>query len=80
LTLETYPDQLDSVCQLAENARHAAIGTDLDDGHEIEQSLQDRDTIADLQRLAAMCGVHGCSEAEIEAAGHGRWLRFFHSS
>ena len=32
LTLEAVADQIDHVCQLAGNSRHAAIGTDLDGG------------------------------------------------
>ena len=40
LTLEAVVDQIDHVCQLAGNSRHAAIGTDLDGGYGIEQTPQ----------------------------------------
>ena len=51
VTLNTMVDHIDRVCQLAGNARHAAIGTDLDGGFGREQSPMDLDTIADLQRV-----------------------------
>ena len=54
VTMETYVDHIDRVCQLAGNARHAAIGTDLDGGFGTEQTPHDLDTIADLQRVPAL--------------------------
>jgi membrane dipeptidase len=80
LTLEAYVDQIDYICQLAGTARHAAIGTDLDGGYGIEQTPQDLDTIADLQRLPAMLRGRGYAETDIEAIFHGNWLRFFRSA
>src|SRR5690606_15031253 len=47
VTLEHLLDHIDHVCQLAGNARHAAIGTDLDGGFGREQCPGDLDTIAD---------------------------------
>ena len=52
--LEAMVDHIDRVCQLAGNARHAGIGTDLDGGFGKEQSPCDLDTIADLQRVPEM--------------------------
>ena len=43
-------DHIDYVCQLAGDAKHACIGTDLDGGFGREQSPGDMDTIADLQK------------------------------
>ena len=70
-------DHIDRVCQLAGNARHAAIGTDLDGGFGREQSPGDLDTIADLQRIPDMLRSAATSEADIEGIMHGNWLRFF---
>ena len=69
-------DHIDHVCQLAGNARHAGIGTDLDGGYGREQSPADLDTIADLQRLPGMLRERGYSQADIEGIMHGNWIRF----
>lgn len=69
-------DHIDHVCQLAGNARHAAIGTDLDGGYGREQSPGDLDTIADLQRLPEMLRSRGYSPADVEGIMHGNWVRF----
>ena len=75
--LERICDHIDRVCQLAGNARHAAIGTDLDGGFGREQSPADLDTIADLQNIPAMLRKRGYQEADVEGIMHGNWLRFF---
>jgi membrane dipeptidase len=74
--LEHMLNHMDHVCQLAGNARHAAIGTDLDGGFGLEQSPGDLDTIADLQRLPAMLRKRGYQEADVEQVTHGNWIRF----
>jgi membrane dipeptidase len=73
-------DHIDRVCQLAGNARHAAIGTDLDGGFGREQTPCDMDTIADLQRVPDMLKQRGYSAADIEGVMHGNWLRFFRTA
>jgi membrane dipeptidase len=75
--LEKICDHIDRVCQLAGNARHAAIGTDLDGGFGREQSPGDLDTIADLQRIPSYLKKRGYSDADIEGIMHANWLRFF---
>lgn len=77
VSMEKVVDHIDRVCQLAGNCRHAAIGTDLDGGFGREQSPYDLDTIADLQRLPALLKKRGYSDADVEAIGHGNWVRFF---
>lgn len=54
VSLETYVDHIDRVCQLAGNARHAAIGTNLD-------------TIAGLQRLPDLLRRHGYAASDVAA-------------
>jgi membrane dipeptidase len=73
--LERVVDQIDHVCQLAGNSRHAAVGSDLDGGFGREQSPHDLDTIADLQRLPELLARRGYPEADIAAITHGNWLR-----
>ncbi len=75
--LETVVDHIDHVCQLAGNARHAALGSDLDGGFGTEQTPRDLDTIADLQRIPALLGARGYSTQDIQAICHGNWIRFF---
>jgi membrane dipeptidase len=75
LTLEAVADQIDHVCQLAGNSRHAAIGTDLDGGYGIEQTPNDLDTIADVQKFSDLLGNRGHGEEDIAAVMHGNWLR-----
>jgi membrane dipeptidase len=75
--LEAMVDHIDRVCQLAGNARHAAVGTDLDGGFGKEQSPHDLDTIADLQRLPELLRRRGYKEGAVEGILHGNWVRFF---
>ena len=77
VNLERVVDHIDHVCQLAGNARHSAIGTDLDGGFGREQSPFDLDTIADLQKLPELLRKRGYKETDIEGIMHGNWLRFF---
>jgi membrane dipeptidase len=67
----------DHICQLAGNARHTAIGTDLDGGYGTEQCPRDLNSIADLQKLDLMLGKRGYNDADINAIFCGNWLRFF---
>jgi membrane dipeptidase len=77
VVLATMIDHIDRVCQLAGNARHAAIGTDLDGGFGREQSPHDLDTIADLQRLPDMLQKRGYKADDIRGIMYGNWMRFF---
>lgn len=70
-------DHIDHVCQLAGNANHAALGTDLDGGFGREQSPHDLDTIADLQRLPGLLQQRGYSAADIANILYKNWARFF---
>lgn len=76
LTLERMVDHIDYICQLAGDARHSGIGTDLDGGFGREQCPMDLDTIADLQRLSAMLAARGYQPADIECILHGNFVRF----
>ena len=76
-TLELVADQMDHICQLAGNARHVAIGSDLDGGYGTEQTPTDLDTIADLQKLSGILRRRGYSEADVAGIFHGNWMRLF---
>jgi membrane dipeptidase len=70
-------DHIDRVCQLAGNAKHAALGTDLDGGFGKEQSPHDLDTIADLQMLPDLLRRRGYDKQAVADIMFGNWLRFF---
>ena len=74
-TLETVADHVDHVCDLASNARHAAIGTDLDGGYGTEQSPRDLNTIADLRKFAEIFARRGYSDEEAGNILSGNWIR-----
>ena len=76
-TLERLADHTDHICQLAGNHRHVAIGSDLDGGFGTEQSPAELETIADIQKLAAIFQRRGYSTEAIDDVFHGNWLRFF---
>ncbi len=75
-TLSSALDHMDHICQLAGNALHVGIGTDLDGGFGKEQSPSDLDTIADLQNYIPLLEKRGYSHADIENFMHGNFLRF----
>lgn len=77
VTLETVANHIDHICQLAGNARHVGIGSDLDGGFGTEQCPADLDSIADLQKLDGILKNRGYSDADIDGIFHGNWLRFF---
>ncbi|MBK9168713.1 MAG: membrane dipeptidase [Bryobacterales bacterium] len=77
VSFEDVADHIDHICQLAGNASHVAIGSDLDGGYGTEQCPHDLDTIADLQKLAPLLSGRGYSDSDIAGVFHGNWLRFF---
>lgn len=79
-TVEKILDHTDHICQLAGNALHVGLGTDLDGGYGKEQSPCDIDTIADLQNIPAMLLKRGYSNTDIENIMHGNWLRFLRNA
>ncbi|MCV9387594.1 dipeptidase [Reichenbachiella ulvae] len=76
VSLETMADHIDHICQLAGNAEHAAIGSDLDGGFGTEQGPMDLDTIADLQTLPGILSSRGYSETDIQNILSQNWIRF----
>lgn len=75
VTLEKLADHLDHYCQLAGNARHVGIGSDLDGCYGTEQTPLDLDSIADLQKLGGILQVRGYSSEDVEQIFHGNFLR-----
>ncbi|MFN8341285.1 MAG: membrane dipeptidase [Cyclobacteriaceae bacterium] len=76
VSLQTLIEHMDHICQLAGNANHIGIGSDLDGAFGKEQSPADIETIADLQTIPSLLARRGYTTADIENVMHGNWLRF----
>jgi membrane dipeptidase len=74
--LEKMIDHFDHICQLAGDALHIGIGSDLDGAFGKEQSPYDMETIADLQEIPLLLGKRGYSDEAIQNIMHSNWLRF----
>ncbi|MFN8430961.1 MAG: membrane dipeptidase [Spirosomataceae bacterium] len=75
-SLEQVVDNIDHVCQLAGNANHAGIGSDLDGAFGREQCPYDLKTIADLQKISILLGKRGYLASDIEKIMSGNFLNF----
>ncbi len=75
--IEAAADHMDHICQLAGNAKHCAIGTDLDGGYGTEQTPHDLDTITDIHKLESILERRGYSSDDIDGVFYRNWLRFF---
>jgi membrane dipeptidase len=80
LHLAKLVEHIDHFCQLAGNAQHVGIGSDLDGAFGTEQTPQDVQSIADLQRLSPLLGARGFSERDVDAVMSGNFLRFLRSA
>ena len=76
VSLAQVADNIDHICQLAGNALHVGIGSDLDGGFGIEQGPADVDTIADLQKLPALLAERGYTADDVENVCSGNVIRF----
>ncbi len=73
--LEIVVRHIDRICQIAGDARHAAIGSDLDGGLGREHIPRELDSVADMPRLAEALAAHGYADADVAAIMGGNWLR-----
>jgi membrane dipeptidase len=80
LKLERLVEHIDHVCQIAGNALHSGVGSDLDGAFGREQTPSDLDTIADLARLPTLLRSRGFSQKAIEQIMHGNFIRFLRES
>lgn len=74
--LEVLVDHMDHICQIAGNALHIGIGSDLDGAFGREQCPYDLETIGDLQKLIPLFYKRGYSKEDVENIMHGNWMRF----
>jgi membrane dipeptidase len=76
VTLERVIDHIDHICELAGNARHCMIGSDLDGAFGREQCPSDVETIADLAKIPDLLRKRGYSDEDVQGIMHGNFLRF----
>lgn len=80
LKLDHVVAHMDHVCQLAGNANHIGIGSDLDGAFGFEQTPQDVKSIADLRNLEGKLREKGFRDSEIAGAMHGNFLRLLRAA
>lgn len=77
VAIEDIANHTDHICQLAGNANHCGLGTDLDGGFGKEQTPHDLETIADLGRYAEILDKRGYSQTDIEGIMYRNFVEFF---
>lgn len=80
LRVQRYAEAIDTVCQLAGSARHAAIGSDVDGGFGTEHLPAEIDSVADFPRIPEALSAMGYTDADIALICHGNWLRMLDQS
>ncbi|WP_298867803.1 membrane dipeptidase [uncultured Gimesia sp.] len=76
-SVEDIANHTDHICQLAGNAKHCGMGTDLDGGFGKEQTPHDLDTIADLEMFATILEKRGYSSEDIKGIMSQNFIDFF---
>lgn len=69
-------NHIDHICQLAGNALHVGIGSDLDGAFGKEQAPGDMDSIADLQEVGVLLKQRGYKDQDIEQIMWKNWVTF----
>jgi membrane dipeptidase len=75
VTLDKILDHVDHICQLAGNAAHVGIGSDLDGAFGKEQCPTDIETIADLSVLRDRLTARGWAADDIDGFMSENWIR-----
>lgn len=75
-SLNVAVDHIDHICQIAGNAKHVGIGSDLDGAFGREQCPYDLETISDLQKFRSLLSNRGYTEDDIKGMMHGNWINF----
>lgn len=76
LQIEKICEHIDHICQIAGNAKHVGIGTDLDGGYGTEQTPMDLDSIADIAKLQGLLASRGYSETDISGILANNYISF----
>ncbi len=75
VTLDDMANHIDHVCQIAGNANHVCIGSDLDGGYGSERCPVGMDSCEDLHKLGPIMASRGYTDSDIAGFFHGNWLR-----
>jgi len=75
VSLSAVAAQIDYICQLAGNARHAGLGSDFDGGFGYGATPAEINTVADLQKLAPLLQQKGYTEVDIAAIFGQNWIK-----
>lgn len=75
-SLDIMANNIDHICQLAGNARHVGIGSDLDGAFGTEQCPYDLKSIADIQKVPVILRNRGYAEEDILRVASGNFLDF----
>jgi membrane dipeptidase len=76
LRLAQLIEHIDRFCQLAGDARHVGIGSDLDGAFGTEQTPLDVGSIADLQGIGPLLASRGYTAEDVAGILGGNFLRF----
>ena len=76
VTLRHVIDHIDHICQVAGNASHVGIGSDLDGAYGREQTAVDLTTIAELARIPTLLAERGYAPGDIQNIAHGNFIGF----
>jgi membrane dipeptidase len=77
VTLADVVDHMKRICDLAGDAQHVALGTDLDGGLGREQIPVEIKTIADLHRVGDALAAANFGDEAIAGILGGNWHRYF---
>ncbi|HEX8911008.1 MAG TPA: membrane dipeptidase [Humisphaera sp.] len=76
-TLADVVEHVRRFCDLAGDAAHVGLGTDMDGGLGREQIPQEIRTSADLPRVADALSAAGFGDTDVQGIMGGNWIRFF---
>jgi membrane dipeptidase len=68
---------LKHMCDLAGDAQHVGIGTDMDGGFGMEQIPEEIRSSADMPKMVDALAAAGFGQADVEGIMGGNWVRFF---
>lgn len=74
--LDHLVDHIDRICQLAGDAKHVGVGSDLDGGFGYEQTPIGLHSIAELPRLEGLLTDRGFGDHEVDGILSGNFIRF----
>jgi len=75
VTLSHVVQHIRHICDIAGDALHVAIGSDLDGGFGVENTPAEIDTVADLGKLAPALSRNGFSDEDIGGVMQRNWMR-----